>query len=72
MPVELCLANRKRYVGDMEYKSHKERCANHSLPYSIEYESHERRGAHTMLSTSPNGKQKKVESSSLGKKLSLT
>ena len=31
-----------------------------------------RRGAHTMLSTSPNGNQKKVELSSLGKKLSLT
>ena len=31
-PVKLCLANEERYVGDMEYESHKERCANHDLP----------------------------------------
>ena len=46
MPVELCLANKERYVGDMTYESHGERCANHSLPCDIEYKSHVERCAY--------------------------
>ena len=30
----------------MEYESQKERCANHDLPYNIEYESHVERCAY--------------------------
>jgi hypothetical protein len=69
--VELCLTNEESYVGDMQHESHEERSVNHGLPSALST-SPTRRDAHTMLSTSPNGKQKKVESSSLGKKLSLT
>ena len=45
-PVKHYLANKERYVGDMEYKSHEERCANYDLPYDNEYESHVERCAY--------------------------
>ena len=44
-PVKLCLANKERYAKDMEYESHKERCAKHDLSYNLEYECHEERCA---------------------------
>ena len=59
VPVELYLANEKRYVGDIEYESHKERYTNHSVLYNIEYKSHVERCAYDVEYES----ERKVEES---------
>ena len=58
-----CFYPPERYANDMEYESHKERCANHDVSYNIEYESHKEMCANDVEYESERKVVKKVGSS---------